>query len=170
MRGTPQASVFTRLPRGIFALIGLVSVAAVGGALLAQYGFDIKPCPWCVLQRLIFLVIALVCLIGWLWRARASCTVSALGVLVLSACGVAAAVFQHVVAANQESCVLTLADRIITVLQLETTFPTLFQVTATCMEAASYRLLGLPFEVWSGALFVLFTLAALLILLRRAAR
>src|SRR6185369_4527508 len=93
MRGTPQASVFTRLPRGIFALIGLVSVAAVGGALLAQYGFDIKPCPWCVLQRLIFLVIALVCLIGWLWRARASCTLSALGVLVRSACGVAAAVF-----------------------------------------------------------------------------
>jgi disulfide bond formation protein DsbB len=36
----------------------------VGGALVSQHVFDMQPCPWCVLQRLIFVAIALVCLVG----------------------------------------------------------------------------------------------------------
>ena len=34
----------------------LMAVAAVGAALVSQHVFDIQPCPWCVLQRLIFLL------------------------------------------------------------------------------------------------------------------
>ena len=40
-------------------LMALACVLAIGAALLAQYGFDMRPCPWCILQRLIFIVIAL---------------------------------------------------------------------------------------------------------------
>jgi disulfide bond formation protein DsbB len=35
-------------------------------------------------------------------------------------------------------------------------------ITANCAEAAAYRLLGLPYELWSAALFALLGLAALL--------
>ena len=45
----------------------LISLAAVGGALVSQHVYDIMPCPWCVLQRLIFVLIALAAGLGLLW-------------------------------------------------------------------------------------------------------
>ena len=33
-----------------------VCFAAVAAALVSQYAFDMQPCPWCILQRLIFVV------------------------------------------------------------------------------------------------------------------
>ena len=39
-------------------IIALLSLAAVAAALVSQHMFDMQPCPWCVLQRLIFLAIA----------------------------------------------------------------------------------------------------------------
>ena len=44
------------------AAIALAALAAVGAALVTQHGFGMLPCPWCVLQRMIFVVIALVAL------------------------------------------------------------------------------------------------------------
>ena len=34
-------------------MIALVSLAAVAAALVSQHVFDMQPCPWCVLQRVI---------------------------------------------------------------------------------------------------------------------
>jgi disulfide bond formation protein DsbB len=34
-------------------------------------------------------------------------------------------------------------------------------ITANCAEAAAYRLLGLPYEVWSGAFYLIVALASL---------
>ena len=134
--------------------MAVACVAAVGAALVAQHGFDIQPCPWCILQRVIFLAIALVCSVAAAWPSRGAR--GALGgvALLLALCGVAAAYYQHAVAAKNSSCNLTLADKIITALGLESLAPALFQVTATCAEAA-VSVLGVPFEYWSMALFVL---------------
>lgn len=156
--------VFGRVPRGVLALVALVALTAVVGALVAQHGFDMKPCPWCVFQRIVFLAIALVAGGGWLWRGRAVTAVSAALTAMLASGGIAAAVFQHRVAALDSSCALTFADRFLSATGLETALPFVFQVTATCMEAASYRLLGLSFEVWSGLLFGLIALIALQVL------
>jgi hypothetical protein len=41
-----------------FGAIALVALAAVGAALVSQHRFGMEPCPWCVLQRLIFVGIA----------------------------------------------------------------------------------------------------------------
>ena len=49
----------------------LISIAAVCTALVSQHVFDMQPCPWCVLQRLIFVLIGFACLIGLLWRSAA---------------------------------------------------------------------------------------------------
>jgi disulfide bond formation protein DsbB len=156
--------VFGRVPRGVLALVALVALGAVGLALVSQHGFGMKPCPWCVFQRIVFLAIALAAGIGWLWRGRAVTIASATLTALLALGGVAAAVFQHRVAALDSSCALTFADRFLSATGLETELPFVFQVTATCMEAASYRLLGLSFEVWSGLLFGLIALAALQVL------
>ncbi|MGA0612969.1 disulfide bond formation protein B [Caldimonas sp. KR1-144] len=165
-----HGSVFARLPRGVLALIALVSLGAVGAALVSQHVFEMKPCPWCIFQRVIYLAIALVAGIGWLVRSRPVTLASTVLVLALALGGIASAVFQHQVASQDVSCALTLADRFLFVTGLETMLPFLFQVTATCMEAASYQLLGLGFEVWSGLLFALISITAVLILSARRAR
>jgi disulfide bond formation protein DsbB len=155
--------------RGTMLGIAAACVVAVGIALVAQHRFDMQPCPWCILQRLIYLAIALVAIIAaWAAPRRARRGLGAL-VFVLAACGAAAAVWQHVVAAQQFSCNLTLADRVITVLRLETLVPPLFQVTASCAEAAA-SLLGVPFELWSLLLFASLGLAAFALARRPASR
>jgi protein dithiol:quinone oxidoreductase len=143
--------------------IALACITALGVALVSQHVYDMQPCPWCVLQRAIYVVIAALCLLALavppLRKALAA------SVLVFAGLGVASAVYQHVVAANQASCNLTLADRIVSALGLETLMPAVFQVTASCAEAAS--LLGVPYEYWSLALFALLGAATLPVLRAR---
>ncbi len=140
--------------------MALACIGGIAAALVAQHVYDMRPCPWCILQRVIFVVIAALCLLAAAVAAlRKPLTALA---LVFAGLGVASAVWQHVVAAGQASCNLTLADRIIQALGLETLLPSMFQVTASCAEAAV--LLGLPFEYWSLALFALLAAAALLVL------
>ncbi len=158
------------MPRGVLALMALLSLAAVGSALVSQHVFGMLPCPWCIFQRVLYLAIAGVALIGWGVASRPVTLVAALGVLVLALGGIASAVFQHQVAARDSSCAFTLADRFLNATGLETALPWLFQVTATCMEAAAYRLLGLPFEVWSGLLYALIAVTTLLLLWHWKAR
>ena len=66
----------------------------------------------------------------------------------------AAALWQHFVAAASQSCNLTLADRIISATTLNTLWPDVFEPRASGADAA-VSLLGVPYEFWSLALFVL---------------
>ena len=69
-----MAATRTAAPAGAAPLIAVavLSLAAVGAALISQHTFDMQPCPWCVLQRLIFVAIALVCIVGALIRSTAA--------------------------------------------------------------------------------------------------
>jgi disulfide bond formation protein DsbB len=149
--------------------MAVTCVAAVGAALVAQHGFDMQPCPWCILQRVIFLAIAIVCVAAALLRiAPLRKALAALAVL-LGTLGAATALYQHFVASKSTSCNLTLADRIVGALGLEPLLPGVFQVRANCAEAA-VSVAGVPFEIWSLTLFVLLTLAALSTLTRQGGR
>jgi disulfide bond formation protein DsbB len=88
-------------------------------------------------------------------------------VLMLCAAGLTAAVFQHEVASQTASCAMGLADKIVTALGLEELWPSVFMITANCAEAAGYRLLGLPYEVWSGLLFAGLGAVGLVVLNKR---
>ena len=187
--------------------LGIVCLAGLGAVLVAQHVFDMQPCPWCVLQRLIFVAISLAALIGlagqwtrllvvrrlgaalmgllalggiaaalaWalkhrghLYRAHLTARLAAIPVLLLALSGLVAATYQHEVASQSESCAMTAADRLLTALDLEAKWPAVFMVTASCQDAAHYRLLGLPYEIWSGLLFALALGAGLVALLRGA--
>jgi disulfide bond formation protein DsbB len=144
---------------------GLIAIAAlclgaVATALVTQHVFDMQPCAWCVLQRLIALTIALVALLGLAWRAPLGHRLSTLTILLLSLCGVAAALWHYFVAASSSSCNLTLAERIVSGLSLDAVLPEIFQPRASCADAA-VKLLGLPYPLWSLALFMLVSVAAL---------
>ena len=146
-------------------LMAAACVLAVGAALVAQHGFEMRPCPWCIFQRLLFLVIALLCLLTAVlpWR-RARIGLN-MATLLVAGGGILAAVYQHEVASKMFSCNLTFADTAIGALGLERLWPAMFQVTATCAEAA-VSLFGVPFEYLSLALFALLALTAAGLLLR----
>ena len=157
--------------RSIFFGITAVCLAAVGAALVAQYQFNMQPCPWCVLQRVIFLTIALAALLGGLLvglrPARLSNVFFSAQVGVLATCGMAAALWQHFVAAATASCNLTFAERVISTLGLDERWPEVFSAYASCKDAA-VNLLGVPFEFWSLTLFAAITMVALQLLVKAA--
>jgi disulfide bond formation protein DsbB len=150
----------------LFALTLLLSLGALGAALVSQHVFDMQPCPWCVLQRAIFALLALAAVLGLLWRGVLGLRVAAGLGIVLAALGAAAALWQHVVAAKSASCNLTLADRIVSGLQLDALLPQVFAATASCADAA-VQLFGLPYEYWSLALFAVLGLALAMALVQR---
>ena len=134
------------------AAMALLSLGALAAALVSQHVYDMQPCPWCVLQRGIFVVIALACVLGLLWRSAAGRVTSASLIFLLAASGVAAAAWQHFVAAKSASCNLTLADKIVSALKLDTALPSVFSATASCADAA-VNLLGVPYAFWAMAVF-----------------
>ena len=146
-------------PRAVLLWVAGASLAAVGAALVSQHVFDMQPCPWCVLQRAVFAAIALVALAG-AWAPQRLAQAGALlatGLLALG--GMAAALWQHFVAKSASSCNLTLADRIISALQLDALAPEVFAPRASCADAA-VDLLGMPYEFWSLGLFAVIATAA----------
>lgn len=146
-----------------FAAGALISVAAMAIALVSQHLYDMQPCAWCVLQRLLFVVIAAACLLGLLWRGLAGRRAAATLVLLTAAAGVAAALWQYEVAAQTQTCVFTLADRVMAASRLDAWLPEVFQARASCMDAA-VRLLGVPYEFYSLALYLLLAGGALRLL------
>ncbi len=147
-------------PRLALSLMGLASGVSVALALLAQHKFGMEPCPWCILQRMIFIVLTVLCLVAAaLPGALPRRALSAL-TLPLTLGGIAAALWQHFVAAKSASCALTFADKVITFVGADTRWPDIFEVRASCADAAA-SVLGVPFEFWSLALFAVVGMALL---------
>lgn len=143
-----------------------IALAAVAAALVSQHVFEMQPCPWCVLQRLIFVAIALVALAGLFLRSAAGQRTTSFGLLLLCSTGIAAVLWQHFVAAASNSCNLTLADRVMNASGLPALLPEVFEARASCADAA-VALFGLPYEFWALGLFVAIEGAAVWLLVRR---
>ena len=151
--------------RAALVALVLLSLAAVGMALVSQHVFDRQPCPWCILQRVIFLLVALLLLAGAFLPGR---ILFVAGAVLASLSGIAAALYQHFVAAKSDSCNLTLADKIVSGLGLDKAVPEVFEVRASCADAA-VDLLHVPYEFWSLGLYVIIAVAAIAALRLRSA-
>ena len=142
-------TALSKQPTPLLVAGAVIGIAAVGAALVSQHVFGMEPCPWCILQRVIFLAISLACLIGlavrWLGAAL---------VMLLSLCGIAAALWQHFKAAASSSCAMTVADQIVIATRLDSLWPDVFLARASCADAA-VSLFGIPYDFYSLALFVL---------------
>jgi len=133
--------------------VAVLAFGAVAAALVAQYQFDMQPCVWCVLQRLIFIVLGVLALVGAFFDNRVRRGAVGLAFLVALS-GIASALWQQLVAANSQSCDLTLAERIVTGLHLDRLAPDLFIAYASCADAA-VNLIGVPFAIWSCAMYLI---------------
>ncbi len=137
--------------------LAAAAVLAFGGvavALALQTWADMQPCAWCVLQRLVYLVIGVLAIVAIAVGRGAAGTAAAALALVASLAGIAAALWQQFVAAKSASCALTLADRVVKGLGLDEAWPAMFKARAFCDEA-NVPLAGVPFAVWSAVLYAL---------------
>lgn len=156
-------------PRPWLFFVAFTGVSAVGLALISQHHFDMQPCPWCTLQRMLFLLMSAGALLAALTPSTPWRRMFAAVVVMLAGSGIASALWQHFVAAKSASCALTLADRIMGFTGLDVRFPEVFEVRANCSEAA-VDLLGVPYAMWSLALFAVLGLIALGVVLQRQRR
>jgi len=85
-------------PQAVLLFIAGASLAAIGAALVSQHVYDMQPCPWCVLQRVVFAAIALVALGATLLPGRLVHIVALAMTELLATAGAAAALWQHFVA------------------------------------------------------------------------
>jgi len=143
-------------------VIAVLCVGAVGVALISQYAFDMRPCAWCVFQRLIYLVIALVCCLTLAAHDEPGLFLLGCVLIVgLAVGGALAAWYQYDVAAAMFSCDLTFADRFMVQSGLDGGLPWLFGIQAACFDA-KVDLLGVEYAVWSLMLFLGLTLLGIL--------
>ena len=56
----------------LFTLVLVISLLALGGALVAEHAFGLKPCELCIFQRVPFVVLILAAVIGIMVRGRRS--------------------------------------------------------------------------------------------------
>ena len=144
-----------RLPQ-VLVLVGVLALGSVGLAVIAQYAFDMQPCPWCVLQRFIYIVVGVLALLGALLSGMPRRV--AIGLALLGALsGIASALWQQLAAVNENSCDLSLAERITAGLHLDRLLPQLFIAYASCADAA-VSVLHIPFAVWSCAMYAILAL------------
>ena len=140
------------------ALLGLICLALIGGALYMQIVLGEAPCPLCILQRYALLLIALFAFIGVAMPTRRSITVCEV-LVVLSAIGgiVAAARHVYILSNPAVSCGLDVLQPIVDGLPLAAIFPLGFQVDGFCSTPYP-PVLGLSLAQWALVAFVLTTL------------
>lgn len=158
---------FFKKPEHIFKLIAIACILAVVFALFSQHYLGMRPCAWCVLQRLLLILVAVFSLLASTGIFnRILSQLFGLLTAVTAIAGITAAWYQYSVAANMFSCAQTFADKFITASGLDIMAPWLFGVYATCMDA-KVSLLGLEYALWGLILFVICSLLALFAVFRR---
>jgi disulfide bond formation protein DsbB len=150
--------------RNALLLIAAVSFALVGAALYLQHARDMLPCPLCVIQRYLFLGVAIFSLVGALANK-----IKALGALaLLCALGGLGVVAKHlyVLAHPGFSCGIDPMETILNKIPTATALPWLFRADGLC-EAAQDTVFGLNVPQWSAVWFAILTASLVWVLLRR---
>jgi protein dithiol:quinone oxidoreductase len=160
-------------PNRIFALTFAAGAGLVGGGLFLAQTLNLAACPLCILQRMLYLALALAALIALLLqRCRLSQTLAALGCIAAAGTGVFVAGYQVWLQrfAKDASCTANAPWWEEFVYWAGEKVPVLFEATGLCSEAG-WKFLGLSIADWSllafSALFAL-SLIALAKLVRRS--
>ncbi len=142
----------------IFNILSMViSGGAIATALVHQHIFGMEPCAWCVLQRLVFVLIFLISTLSLIYKKTSvfDWLVSAFGLS-----GIGIALYQLNVANYSNSCGISAAEKLMTWTQLNSLLPQVFESYALCADA-NVSLLGLPYAAWSLWLFITITILSI---------
>ncbi len=150
----------------MFTWLFLGCLLIIAAALVLQFGYRLDPCPWCVAQRIVYLLIALVALGAALWRpvARGITVFSMIG-LVFALTGVAAATWHVFLQRDPEranACAGSMLEQLLDASRLAHWVPPLFQYDGPC-TLKPWSLLGMSVPEWSLAGFAVIALYCLIL-------
>lgn len=150
--------------RTILLTTAAISLLLIAVALYLQHVLNLLPCPLCVIQRYLFLAIAIGCLIGAFGRQP---KVGA-GIGLLAGLGGLGVVGKHlyVLAHPGFSCGIDPYETFLNKLPTATYMPWVFKADGLC-ENATDGFLGLSVPQWSAVWFVILTATMAWVLLRR---
>lgn len=132
-----------------YTLAMVVALGTFFSSLIVQFVFELYPCPLCILQRVLYMLIGLVLLLGFFVTAGRQIT-AFLGLL-LAVCTMGVAIYQGWLASPEalsecgapgpmETTLWWLAENI--------SYP-VFAPEASCADAAQHNFLYLPMPLWS---------------------
>ena len=150
--------------RSLLLAIAATCLGLIIAALYLQHVQQLLPCPLCVIQRYLFLAIALCCTVGaYGARPRLGAGLGLLGAL--AGLGV---VGKHlwVLAHPGLSCGIDPLETALNKIPTATALPWLFRADGLCEDARD-TLLGLSIPQWSALWFVLLAGALAYLMLRR---
>ena len=161
-------------PRGLFAATGLAAVGLVAGGMFLQQTLNLAACPLCILQRMLYLLLALEAIAAWMLAGathpkalprRAAALVMA--ATTLTGGGIAAYQTWLQRWAKGVSCTADQPWWESFVNWAGSQWPLMFEASGLCSEAG-WKFLGLSIAEWSLIAFTCMTIAMLIALLRKA--
>lgn len=157
--------------RRIPFLLGLAACAGLlGYGYFLQYARGLEPCPLCILQRLAFGWVALVCLAAALhgprgWAARAYALFALLGAGMGGAVAARQIYLQHLPAGQVPACGPGL-EYLVQNFPLRQALTEVLRGSGECAQVAPWSLLGLGIPQWALVWFAVLALLSLWLLVR----
>jgi disulfide bond formation protein DsbB len=144
--------LFGMSPKIGLVVVATLSIVSLIGALISQHMFGMQPCAWCILQRLMFVIIAMLSIIFIFVEKNNK--ISFVFLIFLATLGLAASLYQNFVAAKSFDCNVSIAEKIISSLKLNEFIPEVFGIFALCADKTP-KLLGIDYS-WIG--FIMFAI------------
>ena len=159
-------------PRGLFAATGIAAAGLVCGGLILAHTLNLAACPLCILQRMLYLLLALEAVAAWLLAGSRSMLARRTAAFVMAATaatGVGIAAYQTWLQrfAKGASCTADQPWWEHLVNWAGVQWPLMFEASGLCSEAG-WKFLGLSIAEWSLFAFTCMTIAMLMALLRKA--
>jgi disulfide bond formation protein DsbB len=143
--------------KSLFLFVAALSIALLVFAVYLQIVEEMAPCPWCVIQRYIFVAIAAVSLIG-VFAPNSVLRLAGIVAALLSTAGTAAAGWLLWVQAHPGvSCGIDPMETSLNTLLPAQWFPTLFKADGLCTTIYD-NILGLSVSQWAFVWFIILTL------------
>ncbi|BAO29523.1 disulfide bond formation protein B [Sulfuritalea hydrogenivorans] len=156
-------------PRGLFAATGLAALGLVAGGVVLAQTLNLAACPLCILQRMLYLLLALEAAAAWkLAGSPPARRAAALVMLATTLAGVWIAAYQTWLQrfAKGVSCTADQPWWEAFVNWAGSQWPLLFEASGLCSEAG-WKFIGLSIAEWSLIAFTSMSIAMLMVLLRR---
>jgi disulfide bond formation protein DsbB len=144
-----------RRERGLLVLLGLICLGLVAGALYLQYAKHEDPCPLCIIQRYLFLLIALFAFVGAARKGWRGIAVFETLIAITAAAGIAGAARHLYIQLNPGfSCGFDALQPVVDSLPAAHWLPSVFKVAGLC-ETVYPPILGILLPGWALIAFVL---------------
>ena len=156
-------------PRGLIAATGLMALGLVAGGVVLAQTLNLAACPLCVLQRMVYLLLAIEAALFWsLVRSSSGQRLAAFLMAATAATGAGIAAYQTWLQrfAKGVSCTADQPWWEGFVNWAGGQIPILFEASGLCSEAG-WKFLGLSIAEWSLAAFSIMVLGLLAVAARR---